>query len=203
VGLDYAHWTEAPEKDEAGTPNTIGVIAMAKSLLAIKELGMKNIAEHEKQLTTYLLKKMNQIPGIKIYGSSDPAVVDNRLGVVAFNLQGMSHALTAAILNYEGGIGVRNGCFCAHPYIKLLIGLSEKESKEIEEQILQGDRSNLPGAVRASFGMYNTFPEIDRFIDTLQRIAVGKYQGKYILDRTRGEYHPQDYQPHFEKYFQL
>lgn len=203
VGLDYAHWTEAPEKDEAGTPNTIGVIALAKSLLAIKELGMPDIAEHEKQLTTHLIKKMNQIPGMKIYGSSDPAVVDNRLGVVAFNLEGMPHALTAAILNYEGGVGVRNGCFCAHPYIKLLIGVGEKEAREIEEQILQGDRSNLPGAVRASFGMYNTLQEVDLFIDALQKIAAGKYQGKYILDRTRGEYHPQDYQPHFEKYFHL
>jgi selenocysteine lyase/cysteine desulfurase len=115
----------------------------------------------------------------------------------------MPHALTAAILNYEGGVGVRNGCFCAHPYIKLLIGVGEKESREIEEQILQGDRSNLPGAVRASFGMYNTLQEVDLFIDILGRIANGQYQGKYILDRTRGEYHPKDYQPHFEKYFQL
>jgi cysteine desulfurase/selenocysteine lyase len=203
VGLDYAHWTEAPEKEEAGTPNVIGVVALAKSLLAIKDLGMQNIAEHEKRLTSYLLEKMKQIPGIKIYGSSNPAVLENRLGVIAFNLQGMPHALTAAILNYEGGVGVRNGCFCAHPYIKLLVGVSEKESREIEEQILQGDRSNMPGAVRASFGMYNTREEVELFIDILGKIAAGKYQGKYLLDRARGEYHPQDYQPHFEEYFQL
>ncbi|MCK5452898.1 MAG: aminotransferase class V-fold PLP-dependent enzyme, partial [Calditrichia bacterium] len=121
VGLSYAHWAETPEKDEAGSPNTIGVIALAKSLLAIRDLGMKNIAKHEMELTAYILEKMNKLTRIQIYGSKDPSVVENRLGVIAFNVEGMPHALTAAILNYEGGIGVRNGCFCAHPYIKLLM----------------------------------------------------------------------------------
>lgn len=201
VGLDYAHWDDPPEKEEAGTPNTIGVIALATSLLTIQKIGMENIAGHEKKLTTYMLEKINSIPGIKIYGSSNPQVVDNRLGVIAFNVQDIPHALTAAILNYEGGIGVRNGCFCAHPYLKLLMGIDEKESERLEKQILENDRSQLPGAVRASFGMYNTPQEIDQFIHILRTIATGTYQGKYVLDKVKGEYHPQGYKPNFEKYF--
>ena len=203
VGLSYAHWAETPEKDEAGSPNTIGVIALAKSLLAIRDLGMKNIAKHEMELTSYILEKMNKLTGIQIYGSKDPAVIENRLGVIAFNVEGMPHALTAAILNYEGGIGVRNGCFCAHPYIKLLMGMDDDQARIIEEQILQGDRSNLPGAVRASFGMYNNTQEIDHFINVLTKIVSDDYQGKYILDRQRGEYHPAGYSPKFHDYFQL
>jgi selenocysteine lyase/cysteine desulfurase len=203
VGLSYAHWAETPEKDEAGSPNTIGVIALAKSLLAIKHLGMKNIAKHEMELTAYILGKMNKLTRIQIYGSKDPSVVENRLGVIAFNVEGMPHALTAAILNYEGGIGVRNGCFCAHPYIKLLMGMDDDQARIIEEQILQGDRSDLPGAVRASFGMYNNTQEIDHFINVLTKIVSDDYQGKYILDRQRGEYHPAGYSPKFHDYFQL
>jgi selenocysteine lyase/cysteine desulfurase len=203
VGLSYAHWAETPEKDEAGSPNTIGVIALAKSLLTINKLGMKSIAEHEMKLTSYILDKMNKLPRIQIYGSKDPSIVKDRLGVISFNIDGLPHALTAAILNYEGGIGVRNGCFCAHPYIKLLMGMNDEKAQIIEEQILQGDRSNLPGAVRASFGMYNNTEEIDQFIKVLTKIVSDDYQGKYILDRKRGEYHPTEHHPQFQDYFQL
>ncbi len=203
VGLDYAHWDDPPEKEEAGTPNTIGVIALAESLLTIQKIGLHHIADHEKKLTSYLLEQIHRIPGIKIYGSSDPQVVENRLGVIAFNVQDLPHALTAAILNYEGGIGVRNGCFCAHPYLKALMGITEEEAERLEKQILANDRSQLLGAVRASFGMYNNHQEIDQFIQILRTIANGTYQGKYVLDRQKGEYHPRDYHPAFEKYFHL
>ncbi len=203
VGLEYARWTESPEKEEAGTPNTIGVIALAKSLLAIKELGMDLIADHEKKLTHHMLRGLARIPGIEIYGSADPSVVDNRLGVISFNIEGLPHALTASILNYEGGIGVRNGCFCAHPYIKLLMGINDEEAWEIEQQILQDDRTNLPGAVRASFGMYNTVEEVDYFLEAIKKIAERKYEGNYILDKKRGEYHPEGYRPDFGNYFRL
>ncbi len=203
VDLEYAHWSEPPEKDEAGTPNTIGVIALAKSLLTIMETGMDHIAGHEQELTRYILERMSAMPEIEIYGSTDPAIVENRLGVISFNVTGMPHALTAAILNYEGGIGVRNGCFCAHPYVKHLLKMDPEEAREIEEQILQGDRSRLPGAVRASFGLYNSIQEIDRFLEVLQIIVERRYEGKYVLDRKRGEYHPENYEPGFSGYFHI
>jgi hypothetical protein len=81
--------------------------------------------------------------------------------------------------------------------------IEDQEAKEIEAQILEGDRSNLPGAVRASFGMYNTEEEIDRFIDVLKSIVNKSYHGEYILDKKRGEYHPKDYVTVFEQYFRL
>ena len=203
VGLSYEYWADPPEKDEAGTPNTIGVIALAKSLLAIEEIGMNIIADHEKKLTRFILNKLKEFPDIQVYGSKDPDVVDNRLGVIAFNVSDLPHALTAAILNYEGGIGVRNGCFCAHPYIKLLMGIDDAAAQEIESQILNGDRSNIPGAVRVSFGMYNTEAEVERLIEALKMIVNRNYQGNYLLDRQRGEYHPEGYIPDFKKYFTL
>ncbi len=201
VSLDHLHWADPPEKDEAGTPNTVGVVALGKVLLTLNQIGMDRLAEHEMELTHHMLKKMREIPGVEIYGSSDPEVLENRLGVITFNLKGIPHALTAAILNYEGGVGVRNGCFCAHPYIKFLMGMDERKALKLEEEILNNDRSRLPGAVRASFGMYNTTEEIDRFIEILQKIAAGKYQGKYVLDKSRGEYHPEGWEYRFGEYF--
>ncbi len=203
VSLDYAHWSNPPEKEEAGTPNTTGVITMAKTLQTLQELGMDRVAEHEKRLTRYMLQKMQQIPEVQIYGSSDPEIVENRLGVISFNVKDLPHALTAAILNYEGGIGVRNGCFCAHPYIKMLMGMDEEEAQRIEQEILDGDRSNLPGAVRASFGMYNTEAEIDYFIDQLNKIASGNYDGDYVINKAQGEYYPREYAPKYSEVFQL
>ncbi|MEJ2537817.1 MAG: aminotransferase class V-fold PLP-dependent enzyme, partial [Calditrichia bacterium] len=188
---------------EAGTPNTIGVIAMAKSLQTLMDIGMDKVAEHEKQLTRHMLTRMKEIPSIEIYGSADPEVVDNRLGVIALNVQGLPHALTAAILNYEGGVGVRNGCFCAHPYIKMLLQLDDETSKKLEQQMLEGDRSNLPGAVRASFGLYNSIPEIDRFIEILKKVVNGKYEGKYILNKKEGAYYPEGYVQNFQNYLTI
>jgi cysteine desulfurase/selenocysteine lyase len=203
VSLDHTHWAETPQKDEAGSPNTIGAIALAASLQTIKKIGIENIIEHEKQLTSYILQKMQHIPNVDIYGSADPTIIENRLGVISFNIQNLPHALTAAILNYEGGIGVRNGCFCAHPYVKELLGIKENEAEELEKQIIDGDRSKLPGAVRASFGMYNTIKEIDRFIEILKEIANYNYNGEYILNRNKGDYRPKAFQLKFEDYFKF
>jgi cysteine desulfurase/selenocysteine lyase len=203
VSEDYAYWSDAPEKEEAGTPNVVGAIALAKALTLIMEIGMENVAKHEAELTRYTLQKLKTIPGIIFYGSIDEEDVYNRLGVISFNVKNMPHALVAAILNYEGGIGVRNGCFCAHPYVKCLLGVSLEESRILEEKILKHDRSTLPGAVRMSFGMYNSKPEIDQMISSLKRIVENDYTGRYEMCAETGEYYPKDFSIDFTKYFRF
>jgi len=203
VSEDYAYWTDAPEKEEAGTPNVAGAIALAKALKVIQKIGMDKIARHEAELTSYALKKLKEIPGITIYGSVDEKEVHKRLGVISFNLQDKPHALVGAILNYEGGIGVRNGCFCAHPYVKCLLGVSIEESHVLEEKVLRHDRRTLPGAVRMSFGMYNTKAEIDRMAEVLHLIARNKFKGKYKVSVQTGEYHPVGFKLNFARYFKL
>jgi cysteine desulfurase/selenocysteine lyase len=203
VSEDYAYWTDAPEKEEAGTPNVAGAIALAKALKVIQKIGMDKIARHEAGLTSYALKKLKEIPGITIYGSVDENEVENRLGVISFNLKDKPHGLVGAILNYEGGIGVRNGCFCAHPYVKCLLGVSIEESHVLEEKVLQHDRRTLPGAVRMSFGMYNTRAEIDRLVDVLYMIAGNTYKGEYEVSVQTGEYHPVGFKLNFARYFKL
>ena len=94
----------------------------------------------------------------------------------------MSHFLVAAILGHEFGIGVRNGCFCAHPLILHLLGLSEEESNQVRDDILGHNKAAMPGLIRASFGLYNTIEEVDTFVDVLEKIANGEYQGEYEQD---------------------
>lgn len=203
VSLDYTYWTDVPEKEEAGTPNIVGVVALAKALLVMDELGMDKVAEHEARLTRYALKRMCHIPGIYIYGGCDPENVDDRLGVISFNIDDLPDAKVAAILNYEGGIGVRNGCFCAHPYIKCLLNISEQESRELEKNILNHDRSNLPGATRVSFGIYNDESEIDACVDLLHRIARREWQGEYEVDALTGDYRLKGIEFRFSDYLKF
>ena len=203
VSEEYAYWTDAPEKEEAGTPNVAGTIALAKALNLINDIGMNNIAEHEAELTRYALHRLKEVNGITIYGSVDESDADKRLGVISFNLQDKPHALVGAIMNYEGGIGVRNGCFCAHPYVKCLLGVSVEETKVLEDKILHHDRSTIPGAVRMSFGLYNQKDEIDRTIDMLKCISRDEFKGDYELNIETGEYHPKGFEINFSQYFQI
>jgi selenocysteine lyase/cysteine desulfurase len=203
VSEDYAYWTAAPEKEEAGTQNIAGAIALAKALSVIQEIGMEKIAQHEAELTRYALHKLKNIPGIIFYGSVNEEEVNERLGVISFNVQNKPHALVGAILNYEAGIGVRNGCFCAHPYVKCLLGVTVEETKILEEKILSHDRSTIPGAVRMSFGMYNTKDEVDRIIEALEKISSDQYEGDYKLYTETGEYFPNNFKINFNDYYKF
>ncbi len=201
VDLESAYWKDLPEREEAGTPDIIGVVALAEVIRLINKVGFDEIIKHETKLTAYALKELNKIPEIIIYGDRDPKNAHNRLGVISFNIKGMHHALVSAILSYEGGIGVRNGCFCAHPYVKCLLGVTQEEAKKIEKMIINRDRSEIPGAVRISFGIYNTKKEIDFLIEMLQKIVRKEYRGKYLLDKERGEYYPENFKFNFSEFF--
>ncbi len=203
VTLDDVVWTEPPDRDEAGSPNTVGAIALAAAILQLQEIGMDNVAQHEAELTAYALHEMTKVPGIKIYGENNSNSGSDRLGVIPMDLLGISHSLVASILGHEFGIGVRNGCFCAHPYILHLLGLKPGEAEAVRSQILAGDRSKVPGLLRASFGLYNTFDEIDALVQALTDIAKGNYQGEYIQDKSTGEFHPKGWIPEFKGYFSL
>ena len=98
---------------------------------------------------------------------------DDTLPVAAFVVDGVPHALVAARLAVEDAIGVRHGCFCAHPYLTRLLGLSRKDVAAYREDVLRGDRSRMPGAVRASAGLSTTRADIDRLLEAVARIAGG------------------------------
>jgi selenocysteine lyase/cysteine desulfurase len=203
VTLDSVVWAEPPDRDEAGSPNTVGAIALATAIRQLEAVGMSEVALHEAELTSYALEKLRDIPGIQIFGDLDPAKANERLGVIPLELEHVPHFLAAAILGCEFGIGVRSGCFCAHPYILHLLGLSKDEAAEVRRRMLAGDRSEMPGLIRASFGLYNTLEEVDILVDALTHIAKGEYKGKYVQNRATGEYSPVGWKLEFSDYFKL
>jgi selenocysteine lyase/cysteine desulfurase len=195
VTSESVYWTDPPERDEAGSPNVVGAVALAASIRILTAVGMDAVAVHEKKLTHYMLNKLGNLRGVKVFGSADPDRLDDRLGVIALSVDGMHHGKVAAILGFEGGIGVRNGCFCAHPYILRLLKVDEEDALIHQEEILGGDRSRLPGLVRISFGCYTTVDEIDHTIEMLARIVDGDYRGDYRQDRATGDFFPRGFVP--------
>lgn len=203
VTLDSVAWAGMPDRDEAGSPNVVGAVAMAAAAQTLMAAGMDQIAAHEEALIAYALEQMQTVPGMKIYGLTNPAEANQKVGTIPFNLQGFSHFLVAAILGYEGGIGVRSGCFCAHPYVVHLLDLDETQALSWRSKILGGDRSEMPGMLRVSFGCYNNTADVDRLVAMLHRIVRHEYQGDYRLDRHSGEYLPAGYEETLKNYFVL
>ena len=170
------------------TPDIVGVVALARAIRALEEIGWEKILRHEAELTAAALERLSAIPGLDLYGDTRPAAAASRLGVIPFNVRGVPHALTAAVLACEWGIGTRNGCFCAHPYVKELLHVSEAEGRKVEESILARDRSTIPGAVRASFGLFNTISDVEALAEALEAICRHDFDSGYVLDHERGEY---------------
>lgn len=198
VTLEDAYWTDLPDKEEAGTPDIVGAVALGSVIKFIEEHGWEALIEHESLLTSYALRHLRSITKLRMYGDIDPANAQNRLGVIAFNIDGLSHAFVAAVLSYEWAIGTRSGCFCAHPYVKSILGVTADEAREMEDRIRHRDRSSVPGTVRASFAIYNTTDEVDILCEALQAISRGSFAEGYRFDKERGEYYREDIEERFE-----
>jgi hypothetical protein len=83
------------------------------------------------------------------------------------------------------------------------LGLSKDEAAEVRNRMVAGDKSEMPGLIRASFGLYNTKEDVDTLLEALRYISKGDYKGKYIQDKSNGEYSPVGWTPDFADYFKL
>lgn len=193
-------WAPLPDKEEAGSPNVTGAVALSEAVRCLEEIGMDAVAEHECALTTHALERLSAIDGLTLYGDTNPGCSPIRVGVISFTAQGMDHAKVAAILGYEAGIGVRSGCFCAQPYIFTLLGVGAQEIASLHEDVAGLDFRRMPGMVRLSFGCYNTEQEIDTAADVLERIVRGDFRGNYV-QQPDGRFHPEGYQVDWSRYF--
>jgi len=199
VTLDHVEWNHPPHKEEAGTPNVIGGVALAAAIGVLRTVGMDTIAAHETRLLEYAYRKLTRLSGVVLYGPTER--FDDKVGVIPFTVEGKHHALVAAILSVEGGIGVRNGCFCAHPFVKHLLGVTPEEDARFTHEVLSGDKSNMPGMVRASLGCYSDESDIDALIEMLERILRSDIRGDYLQDRASGAFHVEGFRPDFSRYF--
>ena len=140
----HSTWTELPWKFEAGTPNIAGAIALGAAIDYIQELGIHQIHQHEIELIDYLMPKLQEIEGLKIYGPKDNV---KRGGLIAFNIEGLHPHDVATALDMEG-VAVRAGHHCAQPLLNYL---------------------ETPATARASFYLYNTKADCDKLVEALKK----------------------------------
>jgi selenocysteine lyase/cysteine desulfurase len=194
VDLDEVIWTEPPDREEAGSPNVVGAVAFGTAMDELEGIGWDAVRAHEAALCTQLYEGLHSIPGVHVLGPAFDADAGgaDRLAVAAFTVDGMHHALVAARLSAEFGVGVRHGCFCAHPYLIRLLDVGSAGLAEARAAVRRGDRSGIPGAVRASCGLGTSGEDVDSLLDALRTLAAGTPAPvTYVQDRVTGDYWPE------------
>jgi cysteine desulfurase/selenocysteine lyase len=143
VSFEKTSFNELPFKFEAGTPNYVGAIGMAKAIEYLQSVGLENIAAYEKELLNYATEKLKSISGLKIIGTSK-----NKVSLISFILENIHHYDVGMVID-KMGIAVRTGHHCAEPVMQ---------------------RFNIEGTLRASFAFYNTKEEIDQLYNAILKV---------------------------------
>ena len=144
VFIDKSTYAEGYEKFEAGTPPIAPVIGFSSSIDFMNETDPNKIYKHEMELHDYALEKLSKFNNIKIYGTSK-----YKGGIISFNIKGIHNSDLGSILDKKN-IAIRTGHHCCQPLMKFY---------------------NIAGTSRVSFGVYNTFSDIDHLIDSIDEIT--------------------------------
>jgi len=179
VTWDDTVWADLPDREEAGSPNVIGAVAMGAAIETLLELGFDDMLAYEVHLGRLMHAELSAIPGVSVLGRTELTTSDARLALSSFVVDGLHHGLVAAALSHEWGIAVRHGCFCANPYVFHLLHMSKDEVVAVEGEVTAGRRKALPGAVRASLAPYNTEAELKRFLEAVTQVARGRIKSTY------------------------
>lgn len=145
VTFEKTTYADLPHKFEAGTPNIEGGIVLGTAIDYMNAIGFDNIAAYEQELLNYGTKRLQEIEGLTIYGTSE-----NKASVISFNIDGI-HPYDIGTIIDKLGIAVRTGHHCAQPIMNFF---------------------NIPGTIRASFAFYNTKEEIDIFVEAVKKAQM-------------------------------
>ncbi|WP_043615339.1 aminotransferase class V-fold PLP-dependent enzyme [Nonomuraea candida] len=160
VGDGEVEWHDDPEpRHEAGTPNVLGAIALAAACDALTATGWTPLVREEERLIARLRAGLAAIPGVRelsLWGEDHP-----RVGIVSFTVAGYSARAMAEALSSEYGIGVRDGKFCAHPFVRHLLDTADG-----------GCEDDTASAIRASIGIGTTQEHVDRLIEAVRELAT-------------------------------
>lgn len=143
VTFEKTLYNELPYKFEAGTPNIAGAIGLGAAIDYVEKVGIDNIAKHENDLLEYATQRVSELKGLRIIGTSK-----NKISVLSFVLENVHPHDVGTFLDFEG-VAIRTGHHCTQPIM---------------------DRYGIPATSRASFGMYNTFEEVDVLVNGLKKI---------------------------------
>ena len=145
VTFEKTTYADLPHKFEAGTPNIAAGIVLGTAIDYMNNIGFDAIANYEQELLDYGTKRLLEIEGLKIYGTSK-----NKASVISFNIEGI-HPYDIGTIIDKLGIAVRTGHHCAQPIMSYY---------------------NIPGTIRASFAFYNTKEEIDIFVEAVKKAQM-------------------------------
>jgi len=167
---EYMPTHTLPDREEAGTPNIVGAITLGAVLDLLTRVGMDKVRAKEIDLIDFAWNALKEIEGVSVYGP-DPADIP-RTGTIAFNIKGLDHGLTAAALNDYHNIQVRNGCFCAHPYVRELLK-KEMWAMDIDPDApnAEADIERKRGMARASLGLYTTHADLEALVLAVRDLA--------------------------------
>lgn len=143
VTKEKATWTDIPWKFEVGTGKLEAAVGLGSAIDYVEQIGMENIMQHERELTEYGFKKLQEIPGLTLFGPKDSK---NRLAIFSFNITG-AHAHDVAQILDSLGICIRSGHHCAQPLMNVL---------------------GVPATARASLYIYNDKSDIDALVEGLK-----------------------------------
>lgn len=145
VSFKNTTWADLPFKFEAGTPDFVGIAALGTAIDYIQSLGMDGIAAREQELLEYATTLLQEIDGMRIYGTAP-----HKGAVISFLVNDINSYDMGLLLD-KLGFAVRTGHHCAQPLM---------------------ERFGVTGMVRASFSFYNTHDEIDRFVKAVKRVSA-------------------------------
>lgn len=181
---------EAFRRENSGTPNAVGIVAMAVAADVLKRaVGFAAIQRHEQYLLDAARLRLPPIEGLRVLGDLGYSA-RRKCAVLSFALEGHPHALLAARLSHEFGIGVRHGHLCQFAYVARLLGLSAAEVAAIRKEVLAGRREAMYGVVRASFGISNRTEDIQRLGDALEEIAATPQRMERYIRTAAGQWLP-------------
>jgi len=172
---DEVIWADLPARHEAGTPNVLGAIALAAACDALVAADRSRLAAEEAALLHRLRSGLAAIPTVHELALFDAA--HPRVGIVAFTVEGWDCGRFAAALSAEYGIGVRDGLFCAHPFVRRLTGSAAT-----------GCAGGSGTALRASLGLGSTVEDVDRLIEAVR--ALVRDGARWDYEQVNGSFAP-------------
>ncbi|MBC3986243.1 aminotransferase class V-fold PLP-dependent enzyme [Streptomyces sp. AC536] len=179
-GVDVA-WHTTAARHEAGSPNVIGVYAIASACRALTEAGFDALVEREQELIAAVRAGLADIPQVRVlslFGDDAP-----RVGVLSFVVDGWNSSHFAAALSAEYGIGVRDGLFCAHPLVRTLLDSEASEPGECGAPDQAPGGSGSLNAIRVSFGAGTPDEHVERFVRAVREL---------VRDGARWSYRTED-----------
>ncbi|MFC9426105.1 aminotransferase class V-fold PLP-dependent enzyme [Streptomyces sp. NPDC056987] len=180
-GVDV-DWHATAARHEAGSPNVIGVYAIASACQALTEAGFDALAEREQRLVAEVRAGLATVPEVQVlslFGDDAP-----RVGVLSFVVEGWNSSHFAAALSAEYGIGVRDGLFCAHPLVRTLLGSDPQDPGECGAPEAEPGERSL-NAIRVSFGAGTPDEHVERFVRAVRELVSDGARWNYRTEEGR------------------